>query len=237
MNEERRFFQYLAGERQGEIVEFDKIEEEDGMVFIAFKDGSRVNEEFIQGKEERQYKNTLVAELDDPDNPWTFKEEWKGRQEEKKAKNADGELVIVQPFIPGRKKVTPIPPKKTKSKFGQISNLSKPKPKIETNQKQLDKISKKEEESSSPNLSENINPVWLMLDKAKKVDTEVEMLLTLSLPSKDLFKIVEDSFENGAEDAINYIINNIKTDKIKSSLKKALLSAYKEETNSPSEEN
>ena len=43
----QRFFQWVAGERRGEVVVFDEIIQEDGLSFISFKDGSRVNTDFI----------------------------------------------------------------------------------------------------------------------------------------------------------------------------------------------
>ena len=218
-----RFFQFLAGERKGEIVIFDKIEEEDGMIFISFTDGSRVNEDFIQPIGERKYKNMLMAEIDDPSNPWTFEEKWVGRQEEKRAKDADGNSVIVQPFIEGKKKITPIPPKKVKSNFGKIDqhseSIKKEKIKSENSLEVKDESNKKIEIKIN-------NPVWLMLEKAKKFDTDINLTLTLSLPSKSLYNVAKESFENGGDDVIEFIINNITDTKIKESLRIALKDAY-----------
>ena len=73
--EENRYFQYLAGERKGEILFFDKIEEEDGLVFISFKDGSRCNKEFILPLNERNWTNQLMAEVSDTKNIWRFKKQ------------------------------------------------------------------------------------------------------------------------------------------------------------------
>ena len=35
----QRFFQWVAGERRGEVVVFDEIVQEDGLAYITFKDG------------------------------------------------------------------------------------------------------------------------------------------------------------------------------------------------------
>jgi hypothetical protein len=209
---EKRYFQYLAGPYRGEIVIFDKIEEEDDMIFISFTDGSRVNEEFIQPKNLRKYDNKIMAEIDDPTNPWTFKEEWIGRQEEKTAQNADGEVVVVQPFIEGKQKVTPIPPKKLKSTFGEISN-------------KFEIIKKEKSVKEKIDLSD---PVFLMMEKAKKKDIQVDMQLVLSLPSKDLYNVAKESFENGGEKVIEYIIKNIKKKDFENALKNALKNAYED---------
>jgi hypothetical protein len=207
MKNDKRFFQFLAGERKEEIVIFDKIEQEDDVIYVTFTDGSRVNEEFIQDIGVRTYQDKYMAEIEDPSNPWTFEVKYTGRQEEKTAKDADGKIVIVQPFIEGKKKIIPKPPKKLKSSFGKINEVHEtPKP--------------KEEKVITD------NPVWLMLDKAKKFDTNVDLTITLSLPSKSLYDVANESFENGGNDVIDYIINHITDTKIKDSLKAALQDAY-----------
>ena len=94
MEEQRRFFQFLAGERKGEVVVFDKIEEDEGIIFVCFKDGSRCNEELILPLNERKWSAQLMAEVESPSNVWTFKEEWVGRQEERQEMDADGRMQI-----------------------------------------------------------------------------------------------------------------------------------------------
>jgi len=207
MKNDKRFFQFLAGERREEIVIFDKIEQEDDVIYVTFTDGSRVNEEFIQDIGVRMYQDKYMAEIEDPSNPWTFETKYTGRQEERTAKDADGKIVIVQPFIEGKKKIIPKPPKKLKSSFGKINEVS---------------------ETVKPVEKKVItdNPVWLMLDKAKKFDTKVDLAITLSLPSKSLYDVANESFDNGGNDVIDYIINHITDTKIKDSLKAALQDAY-----------
>ncbi|MFW6311045.1 MAG: hypothetical protein ACOC1K_02295 [Nanoarchaeota archaeon] len=217
--ENRRFFQYLAGERKGEIVEFDGIEEEDDMVFVSFKDGSRCNEELILPLNDRNWSNQLMGEISDPNNKWRFKEEWVGRQEEKWAENANGMKVCVQVAEPGRKKVTPIPPKPVYSKFGNITNhIESPQPTQQNRDKKSD--------------VDTTDPVWIMMEKAKKFDTPVTMDLLISLPSKSLFNVAKESFEEGGSKVIEYIIYNMDDKKIKDALKKALLEAYDSEDDS-----
>jgi len=72
------------------------------------------------------------------------------------------------------------------------------------------------------------DPVWLMMDKAKKFDTDVEMSVTISLPTKSLYEVAKESFEEGGEKVIEYIINNLDNQKLKDSLKMALREAYGE---------
>lgn len=210
---DNRYFQYLKGERKGEIVMFDKIEQDDGINFIAFKDGSRCNEEFILPLNETHYEDKLMAEISDPNNAWRINEEWVGREEERWELNRDQEKVCVQPFNPGKLKVVAIPPRKTIAKFGKINNTTE-------TQKPID---------NKPNLSND--PIWLMMEKAKKFDTKISMDLIISLPSKSLYNVTKESFDDGGSKIIEYIISNIDNTKLKETLKIALLSAYEDISN------
>lgn len=221
MEEQRRFFQFLAGERKGEVVVFDKIEEDEGIIFVCFKDGSRCNEELILPLNERKWSAQLMAEVDSPSNVWTFKEEWVGRQEERQEMDADGRMQIVQPFIEGRKKVTPVPPKPTKSAFGQVDSFSSG---ANTNHSQGANVQQRAPNNELGMVSND--PVWLMMDKAKKFDTVIEMNLVVSLPSKALYNVAEESFEEGGDKVIEYIIRNLDDQKLKDSLRRALKEAY-----------
>lgn len=214
-SDKNRFFQFLAGERQGEILVFDEIEKEDDMIFINFKDGSRCNEEYILPINETDWNGKLMAEIESTKNPWKFDTKWVGKIKERKAEDADGKMVIVDPGNPGKKTTTPLPPAKTRSNFGYIdkaADTSAPTP-----------AAVKVEETKSIILTD---PVFLMMDKAKKFDTEVEMSLVLSLPAKSLFEVAKESFEKGDEKVIEYIINNLDNKMIKNKLQEALKNAY-----------
>jgi hypothetical protein len=221
---DQRFFQYLAGERAGEVLVFDKVEEEDGIIFVTFKDGSRCNEELILPINETKWTTQLMAEVESPRNCWTLKEEWVGRQEEKWSapeEAPDGVSHLVQPFIQGRRKVTPIPPRPTKSAFGHLAHpisYSNDKPDTGTKVQQRDSNNESEVDRN--------DPVYLMMNQAKKFDTEVEMTLIVSLPTKSLYNVAKESFENGGEKCIEYIISNMDDKKLKDSLRSALKKAY-----------
>jgi hypothetical protein len=226
---EKRYFQYLAGEHKDEICIFDSIEEEDDLVFVKFTDGRRCNEELILPLNNRNYSNQLMAEIDSPNNRWKFKEEWVGRQEERWETNADGEKVCVQPFIPGKKKVIPIPPRPTTSRFGQVKPQPKPQKTPEQKVEELspeilkDKIEEMKREELQKKMSD---PVYLMLEKAKKYSTEVPMVLTVYLPTVSLYDVVKESFDEGNKKFIDYIIDNLDEKLLKDSLRDALYSAY-----------
>jgi len=68
-----------------------------------------------------------------------------------------------------------------------------------------------------------------MLNKSKKVETELNMTLTINLPSRDLFNVIKENFDLGSEKTINYIVDNLDLTLIKESLKSAINSLYNEE--------
>jgi len=155
-----------------------------------------------------------MAEIESFNNCWSFKEEWVGAEKEKWSppeESPDGVSHLVQPAVEGRKKVTPIPPRPTKSAFGQITSVVEP--------PAPSPVEIKQQKNSS-------DPVWLMMDKAKKFETPVEMSLIISLPTKSLYDVARESFEEGGDKVIEYIISNLDDNKIKDSLRLALHNAY-----------
>lgn len=228
MAEDVRYFQYLAGSRNGDVVIFDKIEEEDGMIFISFKDGSRCNEELILPLNSTNYVSELMAEVDSPSNLWSIKEEWVGRQEEKWAwqdeSNHGESKVCVQPFEPGKRKLTPIPPRPTKSKFGQIDASNRTVP--QTNVSSVFETKTQQQAPGKVETSNSGDPVWIMCEKAKKFNQYIEMTLEISLPKQSLYNVAKESFEDGGTKVIEYIIHSLDDKLLKESLKQALLEAY-----------
>jgi hypothetical protein len=210
---EARYFQFLAGERKKEIVIFDKIEEDDENVYVCFRDGSRCNEDLILPINEKDATGKIMAEIESPKNCWNFKDEWVGRQEEVWELNAEQERVCVQPFVAGRKIVHLIPPRNSVSKFGLFS-----KPVITTPVEPIPESNKKTLNTS--------DPVFITLDKAKKVDTDVDLVLTISLPPKNLYKVMKESFDNGGNKVIEYIIDNMDVSYLKHMIGEAVLTMY-----------
>lgn len=227
MSNKVRYFQWISADRKGDIMIYDKIVSEDGIVFVCFKDGSRINEEFIAKLNVRDATGKLMAEIDSPNNCWKFEEQWVGREEERYEQNEAGEVVCVQPFIEGRKVFKLIPPNPTApttSNFGVIEQ-----PVIKANEtiisdNIIDQTSQKQ--LSDTNKEYESDPVYIMISKSKKLDQIIDMELTISLPSKNLFNVITESFEGGSDKLLEYIIRDIDVDLIKSSIKDSLRIMY-----------
>jgi hypothetical protein len=214
-----RYFQFLGGPRIGEVVIFDKIEEDDGIVYVTFKDNSRCTEELILPLNDQNHPGKYMAEVESPNNIWNIKTEIRGRQEEQTELNEAQERVVVTPFHPGKKHTILIPPKKTHSNFGAITNhIEAPEPITEPIAEPI---------VEAPKISDD--PVHLMVDKSKKFDTEVSLDMTISLPKSSLYNVIDESFENGGDTMIDYIVDNMDIKIIQDALKQALLNSYRGE--------
>jgi len=237
----QRFFQWIAGERRGEVVVFDDIVEEDGMTFITFKDNSRVNTDLVAEINQTQLDGKMVAEVESPHNVWTFKDKTdfnKTRVEQDWESQIKYEVPSVEEIAHAdmtgpeggvvnpqklKKIIELVPPRPTRNKFGRIANTGD----LMGEYKEPITPTAKVEQSAPVKPSVNVSdPVYIMMEKSKKVDTEVNMTLTISLPSAHLFDVVRDSFDDGGKKALEYIIENIDISDIKTALKKGIEEMY-----------
>lgn len=213
---EQRWFQWIHGDERGNILFFDHIETEDDNNYIVFKDKSRINENFVAPLNQQDLTGKLMAEIDHPNNFWKFHEEVVGEQQEVWELNAEQERVCVQPYIPGKKIMRAIPPRPSAprtSSFGVI-HIPPPPPVII------------EVEKFKTNIDLQNDPVCIMMSKSKKIDSEIEMSLIISMPSKNLYDVAKESFENGANKVVDFVVSNIKIEEIKKALKTAIIQMY-----------
>ena len=243
---DHRYFQWLVGERKGEIVLFDSVVQEDNMIFITFKDGSRINEDLVLNLNERDVTNRVMAEIENPSKCWTFKQidsgvskprveqDWESQVkyevpsvEEIAHADLTGNQGVTKP-VPRKKRIELIPPPYTRpeivqSRFATIVNAPVEKSKEVVSTNNNESVNSESPVKSTVNSND---PVYIMMDKSKKVDTEVNMTLTISLPSSHLFDVVRDSFEEGDTKALEYIIENIDISEIKTALKNGIKEMY-----------
>lgn len=246
MNDKARFFQWITGERRGEVVIFDKIVQEDGIIFISFKDNSRINANLVAEINVTDLTNKMMAEVENSRNIWRFKEkpavdesrieqDWQ-TQVKYEVPSADDiahadltnpEGGVVQPKK-RKKAIKLIPPIKTRNKFGRIASTDD----LAASYNESIKTELKIQSATlvEPSMDHN-DPVYIMMNKAKKKDIEVSMTLTISLPSKALFDVAVESFDKGGDKVIEYILNNMDIKEIKESLKIALKNTYIGEEN------
>jgi hypothetical protein len=166
-----------------------------------------------------------MAEVSDPNNVWVLKEERIGGQEEKWAENADGMKVCVQEAVEGKLRITPIPPRKVNSNFGAITERS-------TTPEPTQSVTQEPEKK----LVASGDPVYGMMQAAKKFPTPVEVEISIMLPKKSLFEVANESFEDGGKKVVEYIIENLDISDLKDALRRSLYEAYGQSLQEESEE-
>lgn len=82
-------------------------------------------------------------------------------------------------------------------------------------------------ENVVPSKPEMEDPVSILVSTSKKEEKEIEMRITLSLPSKDLFAIASNNFENGETKFIDNIVKDLDISDIISAIRTTLLESYK----------
>ena len=70
------------------------------------------------------------------------------------------------------------------------------------------------------------DPVRILAKTSKKRDTDIDLTISIKLPSKSVYKIASEEFEDGGSKFINYLIEGIDINSIISELRNALTAAY-----------
>lgn len=233
MSNSVRYFQWISGNELGKIVKLIRYEEEDGIYFLVFDDNGneeRCNMDLIADKSEKNPIGKYMIELEDPNNPWTFKEEIVGGQEERWEKNEAGELVCVVPKLEGVKKIIPIPPKPNLAKFGfteseNITDTYNNESNTSISTEIIPEQSIQQNNSNNPIIE--TNPLEVLMCNAKKHLTNINMDIEITVPSKSLYNLIINEFDDKYSDLFfDYIINNIDINAIKNALKMGLKNAF-----------
>lgn len=244
----KKLFQWVNGPKIGTIVELKYINIEDGVLYLNFSDGSRCNRDFIALLNETDIDNKQLAHISSETNKWDvyyeeipdIPERWEVGINQT---TGDSERFCVQTFVKGGRRKRCTPPKffhiKEVETFMEEVNYS-----LHENSEKEDIILHtyshqplpKEKLETEKNQKSN-NPIFTLLDKSKKVECNISMDLTLSLPSKNMYDIITENFDNGDNDMIDYIMYNLDIHEIKDILKNTILSAYRENNNNNNEKN
>ena len=71
---------------------------------------------------------------------------------------------------------------------------------------------------------EEVNPVFSLLEKSIKAETIQSLKVTLSLPTRDLIKVVASSFEDGQDSVLDYLVSQISVEELQKQIKEQLRS-------------
>ena len=70
------------------------------------------------------------------------------------------------------------------------------------------------------------SPIHALLSKQKQNKKRVDISISLDLPSKSLFSVLSDSFDDAESDIIEYALSNLDPEDIRKSLKVSIRKMY-----------
>ena len=248
----RRYFEWIDGEDSGEVVILESIEIIDGETFYHFDNGDSCNLRFISKMTNNRadLKGKVMVEISSPSNPWTTETIQPKKYIDESMKGQDIEIPTLHDMLKANGSVTNltdsdvgttrlIPPKMPQGQLPLPSpeeyptkkaepKVTQPKPQTEYIHERVHDVC--EEKDPKPQAAKKpdkvYNPIHILVDSCKKVDTDISLDLNIKLPSKHIYQIAANEFENGVEEFIDYVVSNINTDAIINELKIALIQAY-----------
>lgn len=249
----RRYFEWIDGEDSGEVVILDSIEIIDGETFYHFDNGESCNLRFISKMTNNRadLKGKFMVEISSPSNPWTTETIQPKKYIDESMKGQDIEIPTLHDMLKANGSVTNltdsdvgktrlIPPKMPQGQLPLPSPeeypMKKVEPKVVQQKPVVEPILEPVQETHdvqgpNPQPGKNpdsrvYNPIHILVDSCKKVDTDVSLDLNIKLPSRHIYQIAANEFENGVEEFIDYVVSNIDTNVIVNELKIALIQAY-----------
>jgi hypothetical protein len=139
---------------------------------------------------------------------------------------------LVELANPGRKVVDLIPPRQSSKSYIQ-SLTTTPSP---TEEAVIVPQTPVNTNATLQIVKSSDDPVYIMMSKSKKSSMEIDMVLNISLPPKSLYDVAKESFENGDEKTLEYIIESLDISEIKRALKEGIKNMYEKDMfNSPSD--
>ncbi|MEG1010063.1 MAG: hypothetical protein RSF67_09685, partial [Clostridia bacterium] len=101
------YFQWLTDEKLNNISVLKNIELEDGDMYLNFIDGSRCNKNFVKSINEQCTNDTIVVQVESPNNLWYIKKNIIDAKPERWEKDKDGQPWLVEPAKKGKEFVAP----------------------------------------------------------------------------------------------------------------------------------
>lgn len=155
-------YQWVKTERAGTVCRFQDVMEDDGLLFVGFDDGSRVNYNLL---------DEMLVRLNS----------------EQEAMQLGGDPI----------------------------SLDQP----------LNTIGKATIRNAATATVKD-SPIHGLLKKQKPNKVGVDISLDLNMPPKELYKVLESSFENAQEEIVEYIVADINIENIRAAVKDAIKKFY-----------
>ena len=112
--------------------------------------------------------------------------------------------------------------------FEEIPSMSIRNPLEDTQQSRG--VKSRELSISTPAIQES--PIFSLLGKQKENWIDVDLKLSINLPSKSLWDILMDSFEDAEKDILEYVTKDLDIEVVRQSLRESIKDIYKKQKNS-----
>ena len=252
---QRRYFQWLDGESAGQVETLDNITCTDGEYFYNFKSGEACNQRFISQmtRNPGDLKGKVMVEIANPSDTWKFETVKMGRRlvmdenmgehmvdvppiEDITGASGNGNNLNIERSKIGEKRFTP---PRYRGEMWELPSYNdyngdyveditprkvNPVP-VEFEPVQMVPVNKP---VSISGVSES-DPVRILAKTCKKHETEVNLTVTINLPSKSIYNIAKAEFENGGEKFVDCLVEEMNISEIVKSISDALRASYEEE--------
>lgn len=229
------YFQWLTKERMNMVSVLDSIDLEDNEFYLNFKDGSRCNKKYVRDITQECDKDTIAIQIANKRDLWQVFSEIKGEVKERWEEDANGQKWMVDPGKKGKEVKHFIKPRSFNEHI---------KPYYE-----YDNISTNHENINETIISENItpeynyiapdtnvknknikqnSPIHELCEKAKKTQVSFDTTISLNIPPISLFTVIKDTFDNGEDEFLDYVVENIDSSILRETIKECIYKIYKE---------
>lgn len=252
-----RYFQWIAGENCGTVTTLNNISEYDGEYFYNFNDGESCNQRFVakMTSSPNDIKSKFVVEINSPNDPWKIEKikskKYTDSQTQERVevpaldditgasgngqslsidKSHVGEIKYIAPTYRG-----PFYDLPSLDDYMLDVTLKNNNVAVKEQDKSAVFISSKKTKDNNALIlkdnnivdSDKMNPIKIIIDKCKRRAIDVNMNISINVPSVNVFKIADEDFEDGANLFVQYVIDTINVNDIKDALKTALLEEYR----------
>lgn len=247
----QRYFQWLDGDLAGQIETLKYISQEEDEYFYNFVSGESCNLRFISKITNNvgDIKNKVMVEIISPNDPWVAEtittkrvqvmDESAGEtyvdapplEDITGASGTGANLDITQSKL-GQKKYRA--PRYTGPFFDLPSfddYMEEEKPVVQqpvVNQAPVAPVVQQPVVTSTPKIAtvSESDPVRILAKTCKKHPTEINLTLNINLPSKAIYNIAESEFENGGNNFVDCLVEDIDIKEIVRSISEALKESY-----------
>lgn len=251
-----RYFQWLDGELAGTVETLVNITQEEDEFFYQFASGESCNLRYIakMTSDIGAIKDKFMVEILSPNDPW-IAETISTKRVQVMDENA-GEIYIDAPALEditgaagsganldieksklGTKKFRA---PKYKGPFPELPSIddylsAEEEPVQATSAPKRTVVQKEEQPSNIPAETPKISsvsetdPVRILAKTCKKHPTEINLTISINLPSKAIYNIAESEFENGGNNFVDCLVEDIDIKEIVKSISSALKTAYAKE--------